>query len=139
MSPGGNGYFTCIQNMKLVTNKFKLGGLHEKHVVNLNQSSSNKYHNKQSLLSDANSHLNFSRSLLPCPEMCTINHQTLSLFVFIATVYIILSHNCCKQNKEFDSTLTCAHKNLKSCLNYVKDSEPHLLKIFSLFHLMTFV
>ena len=32
-SPGGRGYFTCIQNMKLVTNKFKSGGLHEKHVV----------------------------------------------------------------------------------------------------------
>ena len=31
--PGGGGYFTCIQNMKLVTNKFKSGGLHEKHVV----------------------------------------------------------------------------------------------------------
>ena len=31
--PGGSGYFTCIQNMKLVTNKFKLGGPHEKHVV----------------------------------------------------------------------------------------------------------
>ena len=31
--PGGSGYFTCIQNMKLVTNKFKSGGLHEKHVV----------------------------------------------------------------------------------------------------------
>ena len=31
--PGGSGYFTCIQNMKLVTIKFKLGGLHEKHVV----------------------------------------------------------------------------------------------------------
>ena len=31
--PGGSGYFTCIQHMKLVTNKFKLGGLHEKHVV----------------------------------------------------------------------------------------------------------
>ena len=29
----GSGYFTCIQNMKLDTNKFKLGGLHEKHVV----------------------------------------------------------------------------------------------------------
>jgi len=28
-------YFTCIQNMKLVANKFKLGGLHEKHVVAL--------------------------------------------------------------------------------------------------------
>ena len=27
------GYFTCKQNMKLVTNKFKSGGLHEKHVV----------------------------------------------------------------------------------------------------------
>jgi len=26
-------FFTCIQNMKLVTNKFKSGGLHEKHVV----------------------------------------------------------------------------------------------------------
>jgi hypothetical protein len=24
---------TCIQNKKLVTNKFKSGGLHEKHVV----------------------------------------------------------------------------------------------------------
>ena len=33
MSPGGSGYFTCIQNMKLVTNKCKSGGLHEKHVV----------------------------------------------------------------------------------------------------------
>ena len=33
MSAGGSGYFTCIQNMKLVTNKFKSGGLHEKHVV----------------------------------------------------------------------------------------------------------
>ena len=31
--PGGSDYFTCIQNMKLVTNKFKSGGLHEKHVV----------------------------------------------------------------------------------------------------------
>jgi len=26
-------YFTCKQNMKLVTTKFKSGGLHEKHVV----------------------------------------------------------------------------------------------------------
>jgi len=26
-------HFTCIQNMKLVTTKFKSGGLHEKHVV----------------------------------------------------------------------------------------------------------
>ena len=33
LSPGGSGYFTCKQNMKLVTNKFKSGGLHEKHVV----------------------------------------------------------------------------------------------------------
>ena len=33
MLPGGSGYFTCIQNMKLVTTKFKSGGLHEKHVV----------------------------------------------------------------------------------------------------------
>ena len=33
LSPGGSGYFTCIQNMKLVTNKFKSGELHEKHVV----------------------------------------------------------------------------------------------------------
>ena len=33
LSPGGNGCFTCIQNMKLVTNKFKSEGLHEKHVV----------------------------------------------------------------------------------------------------------
>ena len=32
-SPVGNGYFTCIKNMKLVSNKFKSGGLHEKHVV----------------------------------------------------------------------------------------------------------
>ena len=31
LSPDGSGYFT--QNMKLVTNKFKSGGLHEKHVV----------------------------------------------------------------------------------------------------------
>jgi len=33
LSPGGSVYFTCIQNMKLVTNKFKSRGLHEKHVV----------------------------------------------------------------------------------------------------------
>ena len=33
VSPGGSGHFTCLQNMKLVTNKFKSGGLHEKHVV----------------------------------------------------------------------------------------------------------
>jgi hypothetical protein len=33
LSPGGSGYFTCIQNTKLVTNKFKSGGLNEKHVV----------------------------------------------------------------------------------------------------------
>ena len=33
LSPSGSGYFTCIQNMKLVTNKFKSGGLPEKHVV----------------------------------------------------------------------------------------------------------
>ena len=31
--PGGSGYFTCKQNTKLVTTKFKSGGLHEKHVV----------------------------------------------------------------------------------------------------------
>jgi len=31
--PGGSGYFTCKQNIKLVTTKFKSGGLHEKHVV----------------------------------------------------------------------------------------------------------
>ena len=33
LSPGGSGYFTCIQNTKSVTTKFKSGGLHEKHVV----------------------------------------------------------------------------------------------------------
>jgi len=33
LSPGGSGYFTSIQNMKLFTNKFKSGGLHKKHVV----------------------------------------------------------------------------------------------------------
>ena len=33
LSPGGSDYFTCKQNMELVTNKFKSGGLHEKHVV----------------------------------------------------------------------------------------------------------
>ena len=33
LSPGGSGYFICKQNMKLVTTKFKSGGLHEKHVV----------------------------------------------------------------------------------------------------------
>ena len=31
--PGGSGYFTCKQNMKLVTNKFKSRGVHQKHVV----------------------------------------------------------------------------------------------------------
>ena len=31
--PGGGGYFTCKQNMKLVTNRFKYGRLHDKHVV----------------------------------------------------------------------------------------------------------
>ena len=29
----GSGYFTCKQNMKLVTTKLKSGGLYEKHVV----------------------------------------------------------------------------------------------------------
>ena len=33
MLPGGSGYFTCKQNMNLVTTKFKSGGLHEKYVV----------------------------------------------------------------------------------------------------------
>jgi len=33
LSPGGSGYFTCIQNMKLVTTKSKLGRLNEKHAV----------------------------------------------------------------------------------------------------------
>jgi len=33
LSPGGSGYFTCKQNMKSVTTKFKSEGLHEKHVV----------------------------------------------------------------------------------------------------------
>ena len=33
MLPGGSGYFTCKQNMKLVTTRFNSGGLHEKHVV----------------------------------------------------------------------------------------------------------
>ena len=33
LPPGGSGYFTCIQNIKLVTNKFKSRGLREKHVV----------------------------------------------------------------------------------------------------------
>jgi len=31
--PGDSDYFTCKQNMKLVTTRFKSGGLHEKHVV----------------------------------------------------------------------------------------------------------
>jgi len=31
--PGGTGCFKCKQHMKLVTTKFKSGGLHEKHVV----------------------------------------------------------------------------------------------------------
>ena len=33
LSPGGSYYFICKQNIKLVTTKFKSGGLHEKHVV----------------------------------------------------------------------------------------------------------
>jgi hypothetical protein len=33
LSPGDSDYFTCKQNMKSVPNKFKSGGLHEKHVV----------------------------------------------------------------------------------------------------------
>ena len=33
LSPGGSSYFTYVQSMKLVTNKFKSGELHEKHVV----------------------------------------------------------------------------------------------------------
>ena len=33
LSPNGSGYFTCKQNMKLVTTRFTSGGLHEKHVV----------------------------------------------------------------------------------------------------------
>jgi len=35
LSPGGSDYFTCIQNMKLVTTKFKSGVLHEKCSGNL--------------------------------------------------------------------------------------------------------
>jgi len=31
--PGGSGYFTCKQIMKLVTTEFKSGGLHEKPAV----------------------------------------------------------------------------------------------------------
>ena len=31
--PGGSGYFTCKQNMELVTTRIKSGGLHEKQVV----------------------------------------------------------------------------------------------------------
>jgi len=31
--PGGSGYFTCKQNMKLFTSRFKSAGIHEKHVV----------------------------------------------------------------------------------------------------------
>jgi len=30
LSPGDSGYFTCIQNMKLIATRFKSGGLHEK-------------------------------------------------------------------------------------------------------------
>ena len=33
LSPGGSGYFTCKQNMKFVTTRFKSGWLHEKHAV----------------------------------------------------------------------------------------------------------
>jgi len=33
LSPGGSGYFTSKQNMKLVTTKFKSRGLNDKHVV----------------------------------------------------------------------------------------------------------
>ena len=33
LSPAGSSYFTCKQNTKLVTTRFKSGGLHEKHVV----------------------------------------------------------------------------------------------------------
>jgi len=33
LSPSGSDYFTCKQNMKLITSKFKSGGLHEKHIM----------------------------------------------------------------------------------------------------------
>jgi len=33
LSPGGSGYFTCIQNTKEFTTEFKSGELHEKRVV----------------------------------------------------------------------------------------------------------
>jgi len=33
LSPGGSVYFTCIQNIKLLTNKFNSRGLQQKHVV----------------------------------------------------------------------------------------------------------
>jgi len=33
LSAGGSGYFTCKQNMKLITNKFKSEGLREKPVM----------------------------------------------------------------------------------------------------------
>ena len=46
LSPGANGYFTCIQNMKLVTNKFKLAGLQSRL-----RSRNACYHSVQDLLS----------------------------------------------------------------------------------------
>ena len=45
MLPVGSGYFTCIQNMKLVTAEFKSGGLREKHVQNT-QDNYNNTHKK---------------------------------------------------------------------------------------------
>jgi len=33
LSPGGSGYFTCIQNVNLVITEFNSVGLRDKHVV----------------------------------------------------------------------------------------------------------
>ena len=48
-----SGYFTYIQNMTLFTNKFKSGGLHEKHVVAIWKS----WEPSQHLLIDIGTHL----------------------------------------------------------------------------------
>ena len=47
LSPGGGGYFTCIQNMKFVINKFKSGGLHEKQLGILGTISAFAYRHRE--------------------------------------------------------------------------------------------
>jgi hypothetical protein len=45
--PGDSGYFTCKQNMKSVTTKFRSGGLHEKQLGMLGTVSAFAYRHRE--------------------------------------------------------------------------------------------